>query len=62
MNGGVFMQHYKNLNELLEKCPNAYKYYSSLSYDVQEMLNDAQPQIFTENDLRNYIDNFVGLE
>ena len=56
------MLHYKDLNELLEKNQNAYKYYSSLSYDVQEMLNDSQPQIHSENDLRNYIDNFVGLE
>jgi len=56
------MQHYKNLNELLEKCPDAYKYYSTLSYEVQEMLNDSQPQICSENDLKNYIDNFIGLE
>lgn len=55
------MQHYKNLEELLEKCPNAYKYYSSLSYDIQEMLNDAQPYICTENDLVSYIDNYIGI-
>ena len=55
------MLHYKNLGDLLEKSPNAYKYYSSLSYDVQEMLNDAQPHICTENDLINYIDNYIGI-
>ena len=55
------MQHYKDLGELLEKSPNAYKYYSSLSYDVQEMLNDAQPDIRTENDLTTYIENYIGI-
>ncbi len=55
------MQRYKDLEELLEKCPNAYKYYSSLSYDVQEMLSDANPDIYTENDLVNYVDNFIGI-
>ena len=55
------MQHYKDLNDLLEKCPNAYKYYSSLSYDVQEMLNDAKPNICNENDLILYINNYVGI-
>ncbi len=55
------MQHYKDLNDLLEKCPNAYKYYSSLSYDVQEMLNESKPHICSENDLINYIDNYIGI-
>lgn len=55
------MQHYKDLGDLLERCPNAYKYYSSLSYDVQEMLNDAQPNIRTENDLTTYIENYIGI-
>lgn len=59
--GVIFMQHYKDLNDLLEKCPNAYKYYSSLSYDVQEMLNDAHPDIRTENDLTTYIENYIGI-
>lgn len=53
------MQYYKDLGDLLEKCPNAYKYYSSLSYDVQEMLNDANPNICTENDLIDYIENYM---
>lgn len=56
------MQHYKDLNDLLEKCPNAYKYYSSLSYDIQEMLNDAMPNICNENDLINYVDNYIGID
>lgn len=55
------MKYYKNLEELLEKCPDAYKYYSSLSYDVQEMLNDVQPHICTENDLVSYIDSYIGI-
>lgn len=55
------MRHYKDLNELLEKSPNAYKYYSSLSYDVQEMLNDAMPHICNENELVSYIDNYIGI-
>lgn len=53
------MHNYKDLCELLEKSPNAYKYYSSLSYDVQEMLNDANYNICTENDLINYIENQI---
>lgn len=55
------MQHYRDLNDLLEKCPIAYKYYSSLPYDVQEMLNDAKPNICNENDLIDYIDNYIGI-
>lgn len=55
------MQHYKDLNDLLEKSPNAYKYYSSLSYDVQEMLDDARPHICNENDLILYINNYIGI-
>ena len=51
------MKSYKNFSDLLEKSPNAYKYYSSLSYDVQEMLNDASQNICTENDLINYVEN-----
>lgn len=60
--GVIKMQHYKDLNDLLEKCPNAYKYYSSLSYDIQEMLNDAMPNICNENDLINYVDNYIGID
>lgn len=55
------MQNYKDLNDLLEKCPNAYSYYSTLSYDVQEMLNDAMPNICNENDLISYVDNYIGI-
>ncbi len=55
------MQNYKDLNDLLEKCPNAYRYYSTLSYDVQEMLNDAMPHICNENDLISYVDNYIGI-
>lgn len=56
------MKVYKDFSELLENCPNAYKYYSSLSYDVQEMLNDACPNICTENDLINYVENQTIIE
>ena len=52
---------YRDLEDLLQNCPDAYKYYSSLSYDVQEMLNDAQPHICTENDLITYVDNYMGV-
>ena len=55
-------QHYKNLSDLLEKCPNAFKYYTSLSYDVQEMLNDANPDICTEDEFVDYIYNNIGLD
>ena len=55
------MLYYKDLNDLLERCPNAYKYYSSLSYEVQEMIDDAKTHICNENDLIHYVDNYVGL-
>ena len=55
------MQNYKNLGDLLERCPNAYKYYSSLSYDVQEMLNDVNSNICSENDLMDYVENCMNI-
>lgn len=56
------MQHYKDLNDMLEKSPNAYNYYSGLSYDVQQMLSEAKASICTENELIAYINNYTGTE
>ena len=56
------MKCFKNLNDLLNKSPQAYKYYNSLSYDVQNMLNDVNPSVHSENDLRNFVINYVENE
>jgi len=55
------VRYYKDLNDLLERSSEAYKYYSSLSYEVQEMLDDAKPHICNENDLIYYVNNYAGL-
>ncbi len=56
------MQHYKNLNDLIEKSPTAYKFYSGLPYDVQQMLDESNRGICTENELVNYVENYIGTE
>ena len=57
--GGVFVKRYKNFNELLEKSPEAYKFYSGLSFEVQQMLEESANSIYSENELINYVDNFI---
>lgn len=56
------MEHFKNLNDLLEKSPDAYKYYSSLPYDVQQMIDESKHGICTVNELRNCVDNYIGTD
>lgn len=60
IHGGVVMKRYKNLNELLEKSPEAYKFYSGLSFEIQQMLEESTNSIYSENELINYVDNFIG--
>ena len=54
------MKRYKNLNELLEKSPDAYKFYSGHSFEVQQMLEESMSSICSENELINYVDDFIG--
>ena len=56
------MKRYKNLNELLEKSPDAYKFYSGLSFEVQQMLEESMNSIYSENELINYVENFIGTD
>lgn len=56
------MQHYKDLNDLLEKSNSAYKFYSGLPYDVQQMLDESKRGICNENELMNYVNNYIGTE
>ncbi len=56
------MQHYKDLNDLLEKSPAAYKFYSCLPYDVQQMLDETKRAICTENQLMSFVNNYIGNE
>ena len=55
------MKRYKNFNELLEKSPEAYKFYGGLSFEVQQMLEDADG-IYSESELISYVDNFIGTD
>ena len=59
--GVFFVKRYKNLNELLEKSPEAYKFYNGLSFEVQQMLEDADG-IYSESELISYVDNFIGTD
>lgn len=54
------MEHYKDLNDMLTKSAQAYKFYSDLPYDVQQMIDESKHGIYTENDLRNYVEN-IGM-
>lgn len=54
------MEHYKDLNDMLERSVGAYKFYSDLPYDVQQMIDESKHGIYTENDLRNYVEN-IGM-
>ena len=60
--GVLFVKRYKNLNELLEKSPDAYKFYSGLSFEVQQMLEESMNSIYSENELINYVENFIGTD
>ena len=51
------MEHYKDLNDMLEKSACAYKFYTDLPYDVQQMVDESKFGICTENDLRSCVEN-----
>lgn len=53
------MKCFKNLDDLLNSSSEAYNFYNLLSYDVQNMLNDASPSVCSENELIDFVINYI---
>lgn len=56
------MKCFKNLDDLLNSSPDAYNFYNLLSYDVQNMLNDENGYVCSENDLMDFVINYIENE
>ena len=54
------MQKYNNLQDMLDRCPGAKKYYNDLPDYVQEMICQRGDNVCTEETLKNYADNLLS--